>query len=154
VANRNGFSVKVDIKGLDGVVKTMRELGPKLARKGLRKSLRAVGNYWVPEMKSRVPVDTGSLRDSVIQQVKTKRDKNGEVSGTVTVGPEYTGLGSQDPGVYAMWVEFGVKSKPKYPVSPFARRTLDATGENAVKIFSETLKTVLEEILKKQTHAA
>ena len=149
MANRNGFSVKVDIKGLGDTVKTMRELGPKLARKGLRKSLRAVGDYWIPEMKSRVPVDTGSLRDSVIRQVKTKRDKNGEVSGTVTVGPEYTGKGSQDPGVYAMFVEFGVRSKAKYPAQPFARPTLHATGDKAVKLFADTLKDVLEEIAKK-----
>lgn len=38
-------------------------------------------------MKSRVPVDPGSLRDSIINAAKTKKDKNGEVSGTVWVGP-------------------------------------------------------------------
>ena len=38
VANTNGFAVKVDIKGLDGCVDKMRELGPKLARKGLHKA--------------------------------------------------------------------------------------------------------------------
>jgi HK97 gp10 family phage protein len=100
-------------------------------------------------MKSRVPVDTGSLRDSIIKQVKTKKDKNGEVSGSVTVVPEYTSLGSQDPGVYAMFVEFGVTRRPNYPAQPFARPTLDATGDKAVKLFADTLKDVLEEIAKK-----
>jgi HK97 gp10 family phage protein len=152
MANRNGFSVKVDIKGLDGCVDKMRQLGPRLARKGLRKALNKVGNFWVPEMKSRVPVDTGSLRDSIVKAVKTKKDKDGEISGTVWVGPAMSAPRRDDkdsvgPGIFGMWVEFGLKRK-KYPAQPFARPVLDVTGDKAVKIFSDTLKEVLEEIAK------
>jgi hypothetical protein len=96
--------------------------------------------------------DTGSLRDSIIGAIKTKKDKNGEVSGTLWVGPaadapRTDGKKSVGPGVFSQWVEFGLKRK-KYPSQPFARPTLDATGDKAVSIFSETLKAVLEEIAK------
>src|SRR6185503_869170 len=153
MANRNGFAVKVDLK-LNDVDQKLRDIGPKLARKGLRKALNAVKSYWVPEMKSRVPVDTGALRDSIIGAIKTKKDKNGEVSGTLWVGPaadapRTDGKKSAGPGVFAKWVEFGLKRK-KYPAHPFARPTLDATGDKAVSIFSETLKEVLEEIAKEK----
>ena len=153
MANRNGFAVKVDLN-LNDVDQKLRDIGPKLARKGLRKALNAVKAYWVPEMKSRVPVDTGSLRDSIIGAIKTKKDRNSEVSGTLWVGPAAQAprgdsKKSVGPGVFAKWVEFGLKRK-KYPAHPFARPTLDATGDKAVTIFSETLKSVLEEIAKEK----
>jgi HK97 gp10 family phage protein len=154
LSNRAGFSVKVEIKGLDGVVEKMHDLGPKLARKGLRKALNAVGSYWIPEVKSRVPVLSGDLRNSIIKAVKTKKDKNGEVSGTVWVGPAMNAQRTDDrdsvgPGIYGMWVEFGLKRK-SYPAHPFMRPTLDATGDKAVQLFADTLKDVLEDIAKKQ----
>lgn len=151
MANKNGLSVKVDIKGLDGVVEKMRELGPKLARRGMRKALTKVGDYWVDEVQSRVPVSSGDLKDSIVKKVTTRKDKNGEVGGTVSVGPRYDGRGSQSPGVYGMFIEFGVKSS-KSPLraegQPFMRPTFDSTKETAVEIFSKTLKNVLEEIAK------
>lgn len=109
MANRNGLSVKVDMKGLDTIDK-IREIGPKLARKGLRKALNAVGNYWIPEVQSRVPVLSGDLRSSIIKAIKTKRDKkNDEISGTVWVGPAANAertdnKDSVGPGVYGIWV--------------------------------------------------
>ena len=41
----------------------------------------------------------------------------------------------------------GLKKKT-YPAQPFMRPTFDATGDKAIKVFSETLKDVLEEIAK------
>jgi hypothetical protein len=61
---------KVDLSGLEG---RLIELGPKLARKGMRKALSQVGKFWVGEVKSRVPVDLGDLKDSVIARVSTKK---------------------------------------------------------------------------------
>jgi hypothetical protein len=39
-------------------------------------------------------------------------------------------------------------SKKKYPKQPFMRPTFDATGENAVKVFADTLKEGLEQVVK------
>ena len=144
----NGFKVTVDIKGLDGVVEKMRELGPKLARRGMRKALNKVGDYWVPEVQSRVPVLSGDLKNSIIKRVTTRKDKNGDVGGRVEVGPGYDGGYSQSPGVYGMWVEFGCRNRPNYPVQPFMRPTYDSTKETAVTLFADTLKDVLEELAK------
>jgi HK97 gp10 family phage protein len=131
-------TVKVDLSGLEG---KLIELGPKLARKGMRKALSQVGKYWVGEVKSRTPVDSGDVKDSVIARVSTKK---GGTEGKVSVGPGYTGKGSQDPGVYAKFVEFPMKARPKYPTQPFMRPTFDATADKAVEIFAASLKEALE----------
>src|SRR5665213_209052 len=132
------FSCKVDLSGIEG---KLIELGPKLARKGMRKALSQVGKYWVGEVKSRVPVDTGELKDSVIARVSTKK---GGSAGKVSVGPGYSGKGSQDPGVYCKFVEFPMKKRPLYPTQPFMRPTFDATADKAVQLFADSLKEALE----------
>jgi len=83
----------------------------------------------------------------------TVETKTGEISGTVWVGPaadapRTDGKDSVGPGIYGMWVEFGLKKKKRYPAQPYMRPTLDATGDKAVKLFGDTLKDVLEEIAK------
>jgi HK97 gp10 family phage protein len=111
---------------------------------------------WVDEVKSRVPVLEGDLKESIHSFVRTRKasDKTeGLPTGSVTVGPAYgtprsDGRHSVPPAVYGMWVEFGVKSKSRYPKQPFMRPAFDATAEKAVKLFSDTLKEALEEIAK------
>jgi hypothetical protein len=73
--------------------------------------------------------------------------------GSVEVGPAMNARRadgkskSQGPGIYAMWIEFGLKRK-QFPAQAFMRPTFDATAEKAVKLFSDTLKEALEEIAK------
>jgi HK97 gp10 family phage protein len=134
---------KVDLSGFEG---RLIELGPKLARKSMRKALTSVGKFWVGEVKSRVPVDTGALKDSIISRVRVKK---GGTEGKVSVGPGYTVSNkvrdtSQDPGVYGMFVEFPMKNRPTYPTQPFMRPTFDSTADKAVEIFADSLKEALE----------
>ena len=132
---------KVDLSGFEG---KLIELGPKLARKGMRKALTQVGKFWVGEVKSRVRVDSGDLKESVIARVKTKKNDN---AGVVSVGPGYgknkgkSGDTSQDPGVYGKFVEFGTK---KMRARPFMRPTFDTTADKAVQMFADVLKEALE----------
>jgi hypothetical protein len=81
------------------------------------------------------------LKDSVIARVRTQK---GGSAGKVSVGPGYGGKGSQDPGVYGMFVEFPMKKRPKYPTQPFMRPTFDATAEKAIGLFADTMKEALE----------
>jgi hypothetical protein len=48
--------VKVDF---GDIPEKLEQLGPKLARKALRKGVAAVGDMWVSEMKAKVPVLSG-----------------------------------------------------------------------------------------------
>jgi HK97 gp10 family phage protein len=138
--------VYVDFKE---VAEKLRQIGPKLARKSLRKGVSAVGDMWVPEMQARVPVDTGDLRDSIAKKVSTSK-KGDSLSATVTVGPSYDtknrkpGDTSQQPGVYGLFVEFGTKSSP---AKPFMRPVFDATADKAVEILANVLKEDLADVV-------
>lgn len=137
---------------LNGLEKALQELGPKLARKALRKAVKQVGEMWESEMKARVPVDSGDLKDSIKYKITAKKGKQGEPSTMkVSVGPAFgttsrnEGDGSQQPGVYGMFEEFGTKKSTPHP---FMRPTFDATADKAVQIFVATLRADLDDVVK------
>lgn len=111
---------------------------------------------WVDEVKSHVPVLEGDLKESIHAVVRTRKasDKTeGLPTGSVTVGPCYgtprsDGRHSVPPGVYGLWVEFGVKSKSRYPKQPFMRPAFDATVDTAINAFADTLRAGLADALK------
>jgi HK97 gp10 family phage protein len=146
-------SCKVNLNNVD---KRLLDVEPKIARKLLRKALKTVGEFWVPEVQSRVPTLEGDLKESIHAVVRTRKasDKtDGLPTGSVTVGPCYgtprtDGRHSFVPAIYGMWVEFGVRSKPKYPAQPFMRPTFDATVTSVIELFSETLRSGLTDALK------
>lgn len=150
--SRDVVSCKVDFGGID---QKLQELEPKIVRSLLRKALRGVGLYWVPEVQSRVPVLMGDLKNSIGFTVKTRKAAKGSdrlPSGIVTVGPTYIDRtdgreNSQSPGVYGMFVEFGLKVK-KYARQPFMRPTFDSTADRAIEVFAETVKSGLADALK------
>lgn len=143
------------VSGLAGVSSGLLGLEQKIARKLLRKSLKTVGVFWVDAVKSHVPVLRGDLRESIIAKVSTRKasaKSSGLPTGVVTVGPGYGVKRSDDkksvpPGVYGMWVEFGLKTK-KYPKEPFMRPAFDSTGQQAVDVFAETMRSGLEAAIK------
>jgi HK97 gp10 family phage protein len=142
--SRDGVKIEVKVN-LGGVPEKLSALPTKLARRVMRKALKAVGLYWIGELKSRVPILSGELRDSIDQKVSVRDEGQ---SGTVTVGPTWgRGKGNQSPGLYAMFVEFGLRVK-RYPMQPFMRPTFDATAEKATKLFADTLKGELEAATK------
>jgi HK97 gp10 family phage protein len=112
----------------------------------MRKALRSVGNTWVPLAQSKAPDDSGGLRDSIRARVSTKNEGQ---EGSVTVGPTFMprkdGKKSVGPGVYGMFVEFGLKKK-EYPSTPFLRPTFDTSGMTVVDVFAEVLKEELANI--------
>ena len=130
----------------------LKELGPKLARKALRKAVKNVGDMWVAEAKSRVPVDQGDLKDSIAAVVRTKAyQDHGEAK--VSVGPCYgvkdtqrqEGDGSQQPAVYGMFVELGTK---KTHAEPYLRPAFDATAEKAVQLLADSLRDDLDDVVR------
>jgi HK97 gp10 family phage protein len=131
---------------LNGVEEELIALGPRIAKRLLRRSLRAVGQSMIDAIKPGVPVDSGALKDSITMKVRTNPRED---AGSVIVGPEYTSLGSQDPGVYAMFVEFGVKSRPGYPVRPFMRNAFDSNAQKWILEFANKLQADLANAVKK-----
>jgi HK97 gp10 family phage protein len=153
LSNGNGIVVKAHVN-LNGIGEKLMELEPKISRSLLRKALKAVGIYWVEAVKSHVPVLLGDLKKSITSVVRTRKGKGGVglPTGSVEVGPGYAPRtdgkkNSVGPGVYGMFVEFGLNVK-KYAKHPFMRPTFDSTAEQAVDIFADTMKAGFEEAIR------
>lgn len=137
--------VTVDLHGIE---EDLIALGPKIAKRLFRRALTSVGEVWKADVKSKVPVLSGDLRDSIDYVVKTSPKND---IGTVTVGPTYTSPKgkntAESPGVYGMFVELGLKTK-KYPSQPYMRPVFDATAEQVIDLFALHLREDLEEAVK------
>ena len=144
----------VEIKAtvlLNGLEEKLQTLGTKLAKSAMRKALKAGGQILLDEAKLRAPVDTGALRDSIDMKVSTNTKAE---SGTVTIGAKLDqvvrkagGDQSQTPGVYGMFVEFGVPSR-NIAAKPWLRPSFDSKGEAAVEAFVNALRDGLVEVAK------
>ena|SRR5689334_23842379 len=146
------MDIKVNIEGLRGVEEALQEAGPKLAKRYLRKALQAGGEVFQQAAQSRAPVleegtpqrRPGELRDSIDTRVTLSTR---EESGTAHVGPKSEkGKGSEQPGVYGMFVEFG---SIHGAAQPYMRPAFDEAGTRAQEAFTEVLREWLESLRKK-----
>lgn len=144
----NKVTVKVD---LHGVEEDLLKIGPRIAKRLLRKAMKAVAVVAVEQIKALVPVDSGDLRESIGYTIKTKQSSD---SAVLLIGPTFDktaikkGAGTtSSPGVYGMFVEFGVKAH-KYTFKPYMRPTFDINADRWIQVFAENLKEDLEEAVK------
>lgn len=138
--------LKVD--GLAELERRLSELPTKLAKNIMRGALRAGGGVFRAEAKTRVPVASGALRDSIRVSARLKGT---EVTARVTAG----GRTRKGDAFYAHMVEFGtqahaIRSKYAKPLMingrfvrgelqhpgasarPFMRPTFDGGAQRAV----------------------
>jgi HK97 gp10 family phage protein len=150
--------IKVTVKlNLGGVNQKLLRLEPKIAQNVLGVALEAVGKMWIEAVKEKVPVLCGDLKNSIISNVWTRSrgaGKKRRISGEVEVGPAFfertdeahDAENSQGPGIYGMFVEFGLQTK-NYPKEPFMRPAFDATTDKAINLFANTLRDSLAEVV-------
>ena len=145
------MDVTVKIEGLEELRRALQEAGPKLAKRAMRKALRKGAEVFVEAAKSRAPVlkegtpqrRPGELRDSIDASIKlsTKEEK-----GVAHIGPKSEkGKGSQQPGVYGMFVEFG---SVHGPAQPYMRPAFEGSRERALEVVQNEIRDGLE-VLKK-----
>jgi HK97 gp10 family phage protein len=138
--------VTVTISGMDEIDRKLRELGPKLARRTMRKALKAAGEVFVAAQKMRAPVGpgrktgrsqhpAGNLRDSIrsVTRVSARYEE-----GAVLAGPTRHAF-------YAMFQEFGTRHQPS---RPFITPAFDESKEAAKDKFIKTLREGLAQAVK------
>lgn len=143
------FAVKIE--GLQGIEDALAKAGPKLARSAVRKGLDKGGKVFLGRAKTLVPVlqkgtpqrQPGELRDAIAEVVTTNPRKQ---SGRARVGLKYSKKGSQDPGVYGLFVEFGTA---KMPARPYMRPAYDEARAEAQRVFTEELRAGVADLGKK-----
>lgn len=126
---------KVQIEGARELDQLLRQLPEKMAASALNSSVRAGAKVIFDEAKARVPVDTGSLRDSIrIQKVK-------ESGKTVVfkVGPDKDRW-------YGIFTEFGTSLRA---ATPWLRPAFDVMAQKALDKIGESLGKKIEKIAEK-----
>jgi HK97 gp10 family phage protein len=143
-------NIAVEVTGLKGVEDALAQAGPKLAKRALRKALKAGTDKFVAEARARAPIlksptpnrKAGDLRDSITSVIRLSPKQE---SGRARVGPKYTGKGSDDPGVYGLFQEFGTKDSP---AQPFMRAAFETEREPALKAFTEVMAEEVQKLGK------
>lgn len=137
-------AITVKVAGLREIEQRLLLLPQKLARRHLAKAVGRGGRVLRDLARAKAPVgETGELRKNIIARVRANLKQN---KVTATVGVRYRGAGTQDPGVYAMFQEFGTEHAP---AQPFLRPALDEGAQPAIAATVETLREGLEDSAKR-----
>lgn len=157
----------VRIDGLKEIGARLRALPDEITKKGsggpLLLALRRMGAKIAKDAKSRVAVDTGTLRDNIITpRLPKKRRKDGEEGVEVTVrfkakkykdsarnrrlgrvGGEYNNNG---PLFYARFLEFGTS---RQQARPFLTSAFEAAKPELPQMFATEMTRAIDEAVKK-----
>ena len=150
--------VTAKVTGLSELQEKIEQLKDKVAKKGLRASLRAGGNVFKNAMVALAPKETGFLSEHFGLRVSVRRDA---VAGSVYIGPQgkidYPAYAS---GAYnikrkdgkikkvgriavatvARFLEFGTSKMSK---KPFMTQAFESNKQRALDAVIEKLKEIL-----------
>ena len=150
MASVRGLSVKVEVKGLNKLLKKLRELEPKVARKAMKEGVQAGGKVFLDGMKQRVAVETKTLLKSLGKRQKSyKRGKvftyfvgvRTKMGRSVTV-PGKSKPQFRSPTKYAHLVEFGAP-EANVRAQPFIRPAFDEGKAAAIAAVESRLKAAI-----------
>lgn len=131
-----------NLTGFRELAAALRELGPRIAKNTLRRSVSAGAQVIRDDAKARAPVDTGEMRKDI--KIKRERDVRGETSAKYSVFV-LSGKKSRMSGrarnvdkdsFFWKFLEFGTS---KMAAKSFMRPAFEANKEEAVKIIGEKL---------------
>lgn len=136
------------IEGLDGVLRKMRELSPKLQRKGLVAAVRKGANIVRDDARNRAKqFDDPSTPKPIWKEIVSKvNGRRGRQEGGVVMQVGIRG-GARDSGnnvFYWRFLEFGTS---KMAARPFMRPALESKAEAATQAIVTELNRQLDEVL-------
>lgn len=143
--------VKKDVKitGIKDIDRRLKMLGPRIAKKVVRKAIRDGMKVMASEVKSRAPVDKGIMRSAVkVRAVKSR--KRGDIaiettiSGKVAALVKFTKAGKRV--FYPAAVEYGRRHESP---NPFMRRAFAAKGEAVRNAAIQQIREGVEEEVTK-----
>ena len=151
-------TVSLDLEGAKEMTRRLERIGTKTALRGPNAAVRAGGSAIVREMRRRAPRDTGSLRKSLGQRVKTYRRDGTVVSIVGARSRSYeTDKGRRNPAFYAHLVEFGTAphklgggTHPGAQAHPFMRPAWDTASPEAKRAVIAKMQQVLEREAQKE----
>lgn len=129
------FGIKMT--GFKKLDRQLRKLPGPMAKKALRKGLRAGAKIIQAEAKVRVPKVTGALRKSI--RVRAARKRRGTVGVTVTTGQKDNAFVGDT--YYGGMVEFGTS---RMTARPFMQPAFDAKKQQALDVIRRVTGVEIE----------
>jgi HK97 gp10 family phage protein len=147
---------EIRIQGLDELQRELESLAPKLAKRTVRRSLRAGANVIKAAIVQLAPKRSGFLSEHVDVRTRLKRD---DLAGTAFVGPNNRETYPDEPAkirkrdkekrprtaaLVTRFLEFGTRKMAK---RPFLTQAADASERAAVDAVVERLKDDLDALI-------
>jgi len=136
------------IFGIKEIDKKLKRLTPKLGKKIVRKALRAGCAPIKEEAKTRCPVDTGRLRNSISIKIKAGARSRKKLEVMVTTSESTMAMTVGDAW-YGAVVEFGAPNRPSYTAKAFLRPSLDQKRNEARGIAINKTQELIESELNR-----
>jgi len=142
------MAVEFKIEGLDGVLRKMRELSPKLQKKGLVTAVRKGANIVRDDARNRAkqfddPSTPKPIWKEIVSKVNGRRGRQ-EGGVVMQVGIRGGARKSGDNVFYWRFLEFGTE---KMAARPFMRPALESKAEAATDAIVTELNRQLDEVL-------
>lgn len=138
-----------NLQGFKELAEKLKQLGPKVAKNGLRRATSAGAAIVRNDARKRAPVDTGEMKRDIMMK-RTKDAKGGPTVGSNYVVYVRSGKKSRAAGkkrnvdrdsYYWKFVEFGTA---KAPAQPFLRPAFEANKAAAVTAIGDSLNTTIQ----------
>ena len=143
----------LQLQGFREMAEKLRQMGPKLARKHLRRGPAAAAAMIRDVARMLAPHDTGEMKKDIL--VKRAKNRRNEMSATyelfVRSGKKSRASGRSrnvdKDSFYWRFQEFGTS---RMAAQPFIRPAFEAEKEEAVKIIGEVLEAGIAEVARER----
>ena len=138
-------AIRIEVEGLEELRKKMREVGPKLAKKGLRAATNAAAQTIKKEAKALAPIDSGKLAKKAIYVKRSRRGSSASRESYI-VGVRVGRKESEKnrDAYYWFMVEFGTM---KMAAQPFLRPAFENKKHEAIEKFKSKLREKLNQLV-------
>lgn len=143
MARTAGGGQVVEIKGLKELLRDLKQLEPKVAKKILRRSTKKGLEPVKKEVEAIAPRDTGALASSL--KIKPGRRKRNTISRVVQFGEGFF----KGHTWYAGVQEFGAPKK-NVRAKHFMQRAYEATRSQAAKIATDDIRKAVDEAVREK----
>lgn len=135
--------LKVEILGSDEVALLFKSI-ERISEQTLDEAALSGAQIVKADARARVPVDTGSLKNS-IDILRKEKSRNPKKKAAYQIGPRYKSRKSPDGVNYGLLVEFGHKTKSGkiVPSHPYLRPAVDS---NRSRVMAAVLRRFYDAI--------
>ena len=154
-------NIEVQITGTINLKKALDEFKGSIQRRIIRPALKDVGEFFKTTIKEHCHFEHEYSKGAVLasidysQSTVSVNKQQGRVLIGPTLGTKHGNSPTTDPGIYSLWIEYGLKNPrvggtrmgkkskpgkagevPNYPAQPFMRPAFESGARQAIEVFT------------------